>query len=286
MGDDDPDRAIYYMLLEAMYREHPIRVKVIGSEQSIAQITADTLYECHEAFYHPGNMVLCVAGNVDVKAVERIARRVLPVEEGARSERDRPAEPERVDKARTERTMEVSAPQFMIGFKGDAPGRGDSLRQRLLGELVCDVLLSSSAPLYSRLYEQGLINGTFESSYESVPGCAFLTVGGESRDPDQVLALIQEEMARAAREGIDPALWQRQKKAAYGATVRRLNSLEDTCVEMAMSHFDGEDYFRFPEVYQSIEREDAEGMLRRWCVPERTAMAVIRPKDSRAEQNK
>ena len=53
-----------------------------------------------------------------------------------------------------------------------------------------------------------------------------------------------------------------------------------------MSHFDGEDYFRFPEVYQSIEREDAEGMLRRWCVPERTAMAVIRPKDSRAEQNK
>ena len=286
MGDDDPDRAIYYMLLEAMYREHPIRVKVIGSEQSIAQITADTLYECHEAFYHPGNMVLCVAGNVDVKAVERIARRVLPVEEGARSERDRPAEPERVDKARTERTMEVSAPQFMIGFKGDAPGRGDSLRQRLLGELVCDVLLSSSAPLYSRLYEQGLINGTFESSYESVPGCAFLTVGGESRDPDQVLALIQEEMARAAREGIDPALWQRQKKAAYGATVRRLNSLEDTCVEMAMSHFDREDYFRFPEVYQSIEREDAEGMLRRWCVPERTAMAVIRPKDSRAEQNK
>ena len=286
MGDDDPDRAIYYMLLEAMYREHPIRVKVIGSEQSIAQITADTLYECHEAFYHPGNMVLCVAGNVDVKAVERIARRVLPVEEGARSERDRPAEPERVDKARTERTMEVSAPQFMIGFKGDAPGGGDSLRQRLLGELVCDVLLSSSAPLYSRLYEQGLINGTFESSYESVPGCAFLTVGGESRDPDQVLALIQEEMARAAREGIDPALWQRQKKAAYGATVRRLNSLEDTCVEMAMSHFDGEDYFRFPEVYQSIEREDAEGMLRRWCVPERTAMAVIRPKDSRAEQNK
>ena len=31
----------------------------------------------------------------------------------------------------------------MIGFKGDAPGQGDSLRQRLLGELVCDVLFLS-----------------------------------------------------------------------------------------------------------------------------------------------
>ena len=277
MGEDNPDLAIYYMLLEALYQTHPIRVKVIGSEQSIAQITADTLYECHGAFYHPGNMVLCVAGNVDAKAVERIARNVLPGEEGAMAERDRPAEPEQAAVSRVERTMEVSAPQFMIGFKGDAPGQGDSLRQRLLGELVCDVLFSSSAPLYSRLYEQGLINGTFESGYESVPGCAFLTVGGESRDPDQVLDLIREELGRVAREGIDPTLWQRQKKAAYGATVRRLNSLEDTCVEMAMSHFDGEDYFRFPEVYQSIEREDAEELVRRWCVPERTAMAVIRP---------
>lgn len=92
-----------------------------------------------------------------------------------------------------------------------------------------------------------------------------------------MLDLIREELGRVAREGIDPTLWQRQKKAAYGATVRRLNSLEDTCVEMAMSHFDGEDYFRFPEVYQSIEREDAEELVRRWCVPERTAMAVIRP---------
>ena len=34
--------------------------------------------------------------------------------------------------------MEVSAPQFMIGFKGDAPGRGDSLRQRLLAAVPTD----------------------------------------------------------------------------------------------------------------------------------------------------
>ena len=277
MGEDDPDVAIYYLLLEALYREHPIRVKVIGSEQSIARITADTLYQCHGAFYHPGNMVLCVAGNVDAAAVERIARQVLPGEEGTLAERDRPAEPEGVCQPRVERAMEVSAPQFLIGFKGDAPGPGDSLRQRLLGELACDVVFSSSAPLYTRLYEQGLINGTFDSGYESVPGCAFLTVSGESRDPDQVLALIREELERVARDGVDPALWRRQKKAAYGAAVRRLNSLEDTCVELAMSHFDGEDYLHFPEVYQSIEREDAEALLRRWCAPERTALAVIRP---------
>lgn len=112
MGEDNPDLAIYYMLLEALYQTHPIRVKVIGSEQSIAQITADTLYECHGAFYHPGNMVLCVAGNVDAKAVERIARNVLPGEEGAMAERDRPAEPEQAAVSRVERTWKYPRPSL------------------------------------------------------------------------------------------------------------------------------------------------------------------------------
>lgn len=174
--------------------------------------------------------------------------------------------------------MEVSAPQFLIGFKGEPPEKGGCLRQRLLAELVCDVLFSPSAPLYSRLYEEGLINNTFDSGYEYVPGCAFLTVGGESRDPEQVLERVLAETRRVAHEGIEPELWERQKKAAYGGMVRRLNSLEDTCVELAMSHFDGEDYLRFPDVFQQLGREDGEELIRRWCGEQQVSMAVIRPK--------
>jgi predicted Zn-dependent peptidase len=279
MGEDNPDVAIYYMLLEALYQNHPVRGKVIGSEESIGRITADTLYQCHRAFYHPGNMVLCVAGNVDAQEVLDIARRVLPAAGGARPETDLgETEPETVFCPRLEREMEVSAPQFLIGFKGRAASEGGCLKQRLLAELVCDVLFSPSAPLYTRLYEEGLINSSFDSAYEAAPGCAFLTVGGESRDPDEVLRRVLAEAERAGREGIDPALWERQKKAAYGGTVRRLNSLEDTCIELAMSRFEGEDYLSFPDVYHQLEREDGETLIRDWCVREKAAMAVIRPR--------
>lgn len=278
MGEDNPDIAIYYMLLGAMYRSHPIRVKVIGSEQSIAEITADTLYQCHGAFYHPGNMVLCAAGNVDAAEVVGIARRVLPGDSASKAEKNLVnGEPEGVATPRAERFMEVSAPQFEIGFKGDAPRQGEIMRQRLLGDLVCDVLFSSSAPLYSRLYEQGLINNTFSSGCEAMAGCAYLSLGGESRAPDLVLEQVMEEIGRVGREGVDPELWERKKRAAYGEAVRRLNSLEEICVGLAMSQFEGEDYFRFPELYQSIERADGEELIRRWCKRERTAMAVIRP---------
>ena len=61
--------------------------------------------------------------------------------------------------------------------------------------------------------------------------------------------------------------------------VRHLNSMEDTCIELAEAHFDGEDYLSFPQCFQSIERADGEALLRTWCVEGRTALSVISPEE-------
>ena len=71
MGEDSPGYAGYFQLLSALYDHHPIRENIAGSVESIAQITPETLYACHKAFYDPANMMLCVVGDVkpeDVKA--------------------------------------------------------------------------------------------------------------------------------------------------------------------------------------------------------------------------
>ena len=278
MCEDDPHHEVYYQLMESMYAAHPIRIRVAGTVESISAITPDTLYQCHRAFYRPGNMVLCAAGNVDPRRVAEIAQEVLEKEPSTAAAADHGrTEPPEVVQRYAQRAMPVSIPLFEIGFKGDPAPRGQGLRQRLLADLVCDVLFSASAPLYSRLYEQGLINGSFDSSYDAAPGCACLIAGGESREPRRVLAEVLEEAARLAREGIDPQLWERLKKAAYGSMVRQLNSLDDICFELAQAHFDGEDYLSFPQCFQSIERSDAEALLRDWCVESRAALSVIVP---------
>lgn len=280
MCEDDPSHEVYYQLMECMYARHPVRIRVAGTVESIAEITADTLYQCHRAFYRPGNMVLCAAGNVDPRRVADIAQEVLEKNPSAAAVSDLGgAEPPETVQKYAERAMAVSIPLFEIGFKGDPAPRGQGLRQRLLAELICDVLFSSSAPLYSRLYEEGLINGSFDSSYDALPGCACLIAGGESRDPRRVLDEVLKEAARLAREGIEPELWERLKKAAYGSMVRQLNSLDGTCAELAQAHFDGEDYLSFPQCFQSIEKSDAEALLRAWCVEGRAALSVIRPLD-------
>lgn len=280
MEEDDPDSVVYERLMEAMYVRHPVRVRILGSAESISEITPELLEQCHRAFYRPGNMVLCAAGNIDPQRVADIARKALPEGKSSILQADwGQLEPDRVDRFLVERIMPVSIPLFEIGFKGTPAPKGGQLRQRLLAGLVCDVLFGASAPLYSRLYEQGLINGSFDSGYDDAPGCACLVAGGESRDPERVLDEVLREAVRLGREGIDPDLWERLKKAAYGGMVRQLNSLENICVELAQSHFDGEEFFRFPESFQSIERADGEAMLRQWCTRDRVSLSVIRPEE-------
>lgn len=286
MIEDDPDWVVFMDLMQALYEKHPVRVSVAGSAESISHITAETLYACHKAFYDPSNMVLCVAGDVDPEKICQAAREILPERPGAPVARgDYGAqEPAEVCQPMIQREMEVSVPLFQLGFKGEAAPEGEgALRQQLLGELACEALLGNSGPLYARLYREGLVNRNFSYGYESYPGCAFLCAGGESKDPEGVRAAVAAEAERIAREGIDPELWERLKKSSYGNRVRALNSFEHICISQAQSFFQGCDFLRFPEVYDSLTREDAQAMIARWVTPERTALSVVRPREEAVE---
>lgn len=88
MYADNPASRVDENLFCAMYRNHPIRVPVAGTVESIQDITAQTLIDCHRAFYDPSNMVLCVVGDVDPRQIHDIALEILPKAPGGASERD------------------------------------------------------------------------------------------------------------------------------------------------------------------------------------------------------
>ena len=281
MIEDDPDWKVFTNLMKGLYEHHPIRLSVAGSVESIARITPQTLYDCHKAFYDPANMVLCVAGNQDPERVCQIAREILPKTAGPIAQKDYGSqEPEGAFQSLVEERLAVSGPIFQLGCKGDAPERGEAgLRQQMLGELACEVLLGNSTPLYARLYQEGLINRNFSYGYDSVPGCAFLAAGGESRDPEAVRAAVEAEARRIEAEGVDPGLWDRVKKGVYGWRVRSLNSFETLCVNQAQNFFAGREYLRFADLFADIRKEDVEALIARWVTPARTSLSVIRPKE-------
>jgi predicted Zn-dependent peptidase len=247
--------------------------------ESISHITAETLYDCHKAFYTPSNMVLTVVGNVDPIHVLDLARRILPREGGPVIPRDYGAEPESVAQRETKLAMEVSCPQFLTGFKCAPAADGeDYMRQSLIGDMACDILLGDSSPLYLRLYDQGLINTSFGGAYEMMPGVAYLYAGGDSKDARAVQSAILEEAARLVDQGIDEEFYQRVRRAAFGSNLRGLNSFENIAVSLSEGYFHSYDPLRFPQVFDSIAKEDIRTFLRDNITGDRAVLSEIVPK--------
>ena len=279
MIEDNPDWQIYTRMLRALYKNHAARTSIAGTVESISHITAQTLYDCHKAFYTPANMILTVVGDVDPVHIADMANRVLPKLSGPVIERDYGVEPEGVAEKETAMEMEVSAPQFLVGFKCAPAAEGDDyMRATILGDMASDILLGESSPLYQRLYEQGLINPSFGGAFEMMPGVAYLYAGGDSKDADAVTDAILKEAARIAAEGVDEDYFQRIRKASFGANLRGLNSFENIAVTLTEGYFHGYDPFKFPEVFDSITPEDIAAFLKANVTPERMAVSRIVPK--------
>ena len=279
MGDDDPSYVIFEELMRCLYDHHPIRDSIAGTVESIAEITPETLYHCHSIFYHPSNMCLCVVGDVDPDKVEQTALALLTPNPGEVPVRDYGA-PEGVEpaKRRFTRAMEVSAPQFIAGLKLETAEKGDALlRQKLVGGLALSYLFGQSSAFYNRLYEKGLLNTDFSAGMDYAAGAMLMLAGGESRDPEAVLAEMCAEIRKAGEEGLDKALWSRVKKSAYGSRIRALSSFAGLCSSLADGAFGGYNCLDSFAVVESITEQEIVQFIRSQLAPERFAMSVITP---------
>ena len=276
MYDDEPDNAVYVDLMKLLYKTHPVRDDIAGTVESIAEIDADTLYTCHRAFYTPGNMCLCVAGDVKAEEICAVAEEILGTERG---EVPRPVEYEENDapeKLYTERVMSVSAPQFLLGA-AFRPTEGDVLRERIVARLAMRLLCGASSPFYTRLYGEGILNRNFSYGTDFPANTAQLTVGGESPDPQRVYDELMREVERIASEGFDTGAFERAKRASLGARLRGFEDFDSVCLTCLDAEKLGYCIFDAPQVLASVTAQECSDFLARTLRRERTVLSVVRP---------
>mgnify|MGYP004606439081 CR=1 FL=1 len=281
MYEDSADSACFENLFAAMYQNHPARIPICGSVESIGEITPEILYACHRAFYDPGNMVLCVIGDVDAARVIELAKAHTPEGSGSRAVRDYgAAEPDTIPVREVRRRMEVSMPSFVIGFKCKPAKPGEEERMGLIGDLAAELLIGESSQLYQRLYEEGVIDPDFSAGFEHLKGLALFEAAGDSETPERVLEEMLAQAQRIVREGVDRAQFERLKKSMLGRRMRDLDSFEGVCYSMCACCFEQLEYLDYPEMFRTVSPEDVEQFLRENVIKERAAMSVIEPMET------
>jgi len=74
MYDDNAGWRVFFNMLQGMYHNHPVKIDIAGTVESIAKINADLLYQCYNTFYNLNNMVLSIAGNIDEDKILEIQK--------------------------------------------------------------------------------------------------------------------------------------------------------------------------------------------------------------------
>lgn len=275
MYQDEPGWESLFALLRAMYHNHPVRIDIAGTVESISHITADLLYECYETFYNPANMALAVVGNVTVEQVLEIADRMLKPKISKKIERKFQIEPETVVEDTIVRNLAVSMPIFAIGYKEkiDTPNR--TLKETLESNILLDIIGGKTSGLYEEMLTDGLINTTFDIEYFEGFGYSAHIFNGESTEPEKVRERINKEIEKMKKQGVDKATFDRIKKKHYGGFIMNFNDIDSLANALIGGYFNGDGLYDQLEVLESITLEDINNRLNAINI-ENSSMSIIK----------
>ncbi len=136
MYEDYPEWRVYLNALNSLYQNHPIKIDITGTIETISQITKETLFNCYKTFYHPSNTTMVVCGDFEPNMIiEEIKKRIIPREKQAEIKRISTDEPEDIAKKETIKKMEVSTSVFVIGYKDIKPSK-DIIKKHIAIEIL------------------------------------------------------------------------------------------------------------------------------------------------------
>ena len=283
---DDPADQGFLQLMKGLYHAYPLCPHILGTAESIAAITEDTLMQGYSAFYNLHNMVLCCAGNVRIQEILAVADQHLIPAPPMQAAAVFPHEPAAPAASFCRCKMPVGKTQFSIGFKSPPAAGLQRLRESLLSSLTADLLIGSAAPLYQKLLHDGLLNDTFDTDCFAGDGWFTVLFEGESDQPEAVLQALCDEIRRMQTEGIDKELFAILKKAAYGDSIIGMNNPESACTAMLDAFiWDCDSPFDRTAVLAEIRAEDVQRCLRERFRSESVCLSVIEPESPGKEES-
>jgi zinc protease len=260
------------VLAEALYPpEHPYHHEVIGSMEDLGAASVDDVKAFFRAYYTPGNATLTIAGDFDRPKVKGLVDKYFgPIPAGDPVVR-RPGGPVALPAPqRIAMEAKVQQPLLTIDYPSPAnfaPGDremdvlanvlGNGKSSRLYKRLVYDLKIAQSV---SAAQQSQLLASTFEITASPMPGHTL----------DEILAVIDEEIAALQEKPVEPAELERAKNQIESEAVRSLEPLLARAERLqAYNDFVGEPGFltedlkRYREVGAPALRQVAQQILRK-----------------------
>jgi len=276
MYDDDPDWRVQFNLLKALYKNTPVNTDISGTVESISKIDKDILYTCYETFYNMSNMAVCVAGDVDPDEVAAIVEKAIVKEGFGKAVSVYPDEPDGAYKKEIKSSLEVSIPLFDMGYKDNQTHDGDDiLKNEIAMKIITKVIAGDSSDLYNELYEEGLINASFDTDVMCAPQYSCAIFGGESENPEEVCERIRKRVEEYTKKGICAEEFERVRRSILGSFARSFNDVGSIGRMVLKNVLYGVNTFKFHEIYDTVTLEYVNERLADIFKEENRAVSIV-----------
>lgn len=276
MTNDNPDWRLFFNLLRGMYHNHPVKIDIAGTVESIAQIDADLLYKCYYTFYNLNNMVLSIAGNIKAEEVLTICDECLKPCEDKGLETVFPDEPESIVTPEIYENQPVGATLFSIGYKCVSCSGMERLKKTMAASIAASMLTDASTDMYKKLLDEEIINSSFASEVFYGDGYFTVIFSGESDKPEIVRQSLADEIGRIITDGLNEKDFARIKKSTYGSLIRELNNVEAVANLLINAHMDGVSPYDTINVLSELTSGDVYEFIKNELCEDKTVLSVIK----------
>ena len=276
MTNDNPDWRLFFNLLRGMYHNHPVKIDIAGTVESIAQIDAELLYKCYYTFYNLNNMVLSIAGNIKAEEVLTICDECLKPCEDKGLETVFPDEPESIVTPEIYENQPVGATLFSIGYKCASCSGMERLKKTMAASIAASMLTDASTDMYKKLLDEEIINSSFASEVFYGDGYFTVIFSGESDKPEIVRQSLADEIGRIIADGLNEKDFARIKKSTYGSLIRELNNVEAVANLLINAHMDGVSPYDTINVLSELTSGDVYEFIKNELCEEKTVLSVIK----------
>lgn len=244
MYDDDPDWRCYFGSIQNLYCNHPVKIDIAGTVETVASIDKETLEKCYHTFYHPSNMMLFVVGNIVPDQTMQLIRDNQSKKQFIREnpiQRKTIHEPLEVAQKDTLLYMNVTMPKIIVSLKINKilNEPQERLKRELGMNLLLDIFFAKSSSLYERWLKEELINDSFGAQLTQERDYCFLQIGGDTLYPEKLKANIFDFIQHIHEYVINAGDFMRLKKKTMGILISVFNSPESIANMFSRYYFEG-----------------------------------------------
>jgi predicted Zn-dependent peptidase len=277
MVEDTPEEYVHVLNGYNFWGDHPLGRSILGSRENILSFSAPAIKEFFHRFYHPGQIIISVAGHVDhEQIVDMVAPTFGTIKNGPPLPKRTPPQVRPKNQTR-KRSLE----QVHVCLA--TPGLSVTDHSRFAFSLMNTVLGGNmSSRLFQEIREKrGLAYSVYSYMMSHVDSGMFGVYAGVStQNVRQTIDLILQGMQQLCQAPVTAEELRDAKEYTKGNLYLADESVDNQMVRLAQNEFHFGHYVPVDKVVKNIEAVNAEeiqALAQRLFNPEQTSLTLLGP---------